>query len=141
MEPGEGGKAKDFLGLGLKDGHLVFSYQLGSGEATIVSEDPINDGEWHRVTVTREGRRGQLQVDGEEPVSGESPGSNIMANTEGNVYVGGAPDPRALTAGKFSSGISGCVRGLALESAGIPPHPIDLRHGAVGGAPVPPCPS
>ncbi|XP_063273590.1 basement membrane-specific heparan sulfate proteoglycan core protein isoform X3 [Prinia subflava] len=139
--PGEGGKAKDFLGLGLKDGHLVFSYQLGSGEATITSEDPVNDGEWHRVSVTREGRRGQLQVDGEEPVSGESPGSNIMANTEGSIYVGGAPDPRALTAGKFSSGLSGCVRGLALESAGIPRHPIDLRHGAVGGSPVPPCPS
>ncbi|RLV89744.1 hypothetical protein DV515_00014742 [Chloebia gouldiae] len=163
-EPSEGGKAKDFLGLGLKDGHLVFSYQLGSGEATITSDDPINDGEWHRVTVTRwagvwacggvgwggvqvltvphrEGRRGQLQVDGEEPVSGESPGSNVMANTEGSVYVGGAPDPRALTAGKFSSGFSGCVRGLALESAGIPRHPIDLRHGALGGSPVPPCPS
>ncbi|XP_066058873.1 basement membrane-specific heparan sulfate proteoglycan core protein isoform X2 [Chamaea fasciata] len=140
-EPSEGGKAKDFLGLGLKDGHLVFSYQLGSGEATITSEDPVNDGEWHRVSVTREGRRGQLQVDGEEPVSGESPGSNVMANTEGSVYVGGAPDPRALTAGKFSSGLSGCVRGLALESAGIPRHPIDLRHGAVGGSPVPPCPS
>ncbi|XP_041275343.1 basement membrane-specific heparan sulfate proteoglycan core protein isoform X4 [Onychostruthus taczanowskii] len=140
-EPSEGGKAKDFLGLGLKDGHLVFSYQLGSGEATITSEDPVNDGEWHRVTVTREGRRGQLQVDGEEPVSGESPGSNVMANTEGSVYVGGAPDPRALTAGKFSSGLSGCVRGLALESAGIPRHPIDLRHGALGGSPVPPCPS
>ncbi|XP_030819499.1 basement membrane-specific heparan sulfate proteoglycan core protein isoform X2 [Camarhynchus parvulus] len=140
MEPGEGGKAKDFLGLGLKDGHLVFSYQLGSGEATITSEDPVNDGEWHRVTVTREGRRGQLQVDGEEPVSGESPGSNVMANTEGSVYVGGAPDPRALTGGKFSSGISGCVRGLALESAGIPRHPIDLRHGALGGSPVPPAP-
>ncbi|KAL9825380.1 LOW QUALITY PROTEIN: basement membrane-specific heparan sulfate proteoglycan core protein [Geothlypis trichas] len=140
-EPTEGGKAKDFLGLGLKDGHLVFSYQLGSGEATITSEDPVNDGEWHRVTVTREGRRGQLQVDGEEAVSGESPGSNIMANTEGSIYVGGAPDPRALTGGKFSSGISGCVRGLALESAGIPRHPIDLRHGALGGSPVPPCPS
>lgn len=55
--------------------------------------------------------------------------------------AGGAPDPRALTGGKFSSGISGCVRGLALESAGIPRHPIDLRHGALGGSPVPPCPS
>lgn len=53
--------------------------------------------------------------------------------------AGGAPDPRALTAGKFSSGLSGCVRGLALESAGIPRHPIDLRHGAIGGSPVPPC--
>lgn len=55
--------------------------------------------------------------------------------------AGGAPDPRALTAGQFSSGLSGCVRGLTLESAGIPRHPIDLRHGAVGVSPVPPCPS
>ncbi|XP_065520473.1 basement membrane-specific heparan sulfate proteoglycan core protein isoform X3 [Lathamus discolor] len=139
-EPREGGKSKDFIGLGLKDGHLVFSYQLGSGEATIVSEDPINDGEWHRVTVMREGRRGQLQVDGEEPVSGESPGTNIMANTEGSIYVGGAPDPPSLTAGKYSSGITGCLRGLVLAPAGAPRHPIDLRHGAVGGSPAPPCP-
>lgn len=29
------------------------SYQLGSGVATITSEDPVNDGEWHRVSVTR----------------------------------------------------------------------------------------
>lgn len=29
------------------------SYQLGSGEARLVSEDPINDGEWHRVTALR----------------------------------------------------------------------------------------
>ncbi|KAM9217540.1 LOW QUALITY PROTEIN: basement membrane-specific heparan sulfate proteoglycan core protein [Leptosomus discolor] len=140
-EPGEGGQAKDFVGLGLKDGHLVFSYQLGSGEATIVSEDPINDGEWHRVTVTREGQRGQLQVDGEEPVSGESPGANIMANTQGSVYIGGAPDPRTLTAGKFTSGVTGCLRGLVLAPAGAPRHPIDLRHGAVAGSPAPPCPS
>ncbi|XP_061235502.1 basement membrane-specific heparan sulfate proteoglycan core protein isoform X3 [Neopsephotus bourkii] len=139
-EPSEGGKAKDFIGLGLKDGHLVFSYQLGSGEGTIISEDPINDGEWHRVTVTREGRRGQLQVDGEEPVSGESPGTNIMANTEGSIYVGGAPDPQSLTAGKYRSGITGCLRGLVLAPAGAPRHPIDLRHGAVGGSPSPPCP-
>lgn len=29
------------------------SYQLGSGEARLVSEDPINDGEWHRVMALR----------------------------------------------------------------------------------------
>jgi len=36
----------------------------------------------------RQGRHGWLQVDGEEPVFGESPGTNVMANTQGNVYVG-----------------------------------------------------
>uniref|UniRef100_A0A8V0YXG4 Basement membrane-specific heparan sulfate proteoglycan core protein n=1 Tax=Gallus gallus TaxID=9031 RepID=A0A8V0YXG4_CHICK len=137
----ESGKAKDFVGLGLKNGHLVFSYQLGSGEATIVSEDPVNDGEWHHVMAARQGRRGWLQVDGEEPVFGESPGTNVMANTQGNVYVGGAPDPRSLTAGKFLTGVSGCVRGLVLAPAGTPRHPTDLRHGAVGGSAVVPCPS
>ncbi|XP_068772364.1 basement membrane-specific heparan sulfate proteoglycan core protein isoform X3 [Struthio camelus] len=140
-ERGESGKAKDFISLGLKDGHLVFSYQLGSGEATIVSEDPINDGEWHRVTATREGRRGWLQVDGEEPTHGESPGTNIMANTEGNIYLGGAPDPQSLTAGKFVSGITGCLRGLVLAPVGAPRHPIDLRHRAAGSTAVPECPS
>ncbi|KAM8796373.1 basement membrane-specific heparan sulfate proteoglycan core protein [Eudromia elegans] len=140
-EPTEGTKAKDFIGLGLKDGHVVFTYQLGSGEATIVSEDPINDGEWHRVTATREGRRGWLQVDGEEPVHGESPGTKITANTEGDIYLGGAPDPRSLTAGKFVSGVSGCLRGLALAPAGAPRHPVDLRLGAPGGPAPPECPS
>ncbi|XP_072210311.1 basement membrane-specific heparan sulfate proteoglycan core protein isoform X3 [Excalfactoria chinensis] len=137
----ESGKAKDFVGLGLKDGHLVFSYQLGSGEATIISEDPVNDGEWHHVMAARQGRRGWLQVDGEEPVFGESPGTNVMANTQGNIYIGGAPDPGSLTAGKFLTGVSGCVRGLVLAPAGTPRHPTDLRHGVVGGSAVAPCPS
>lgn len=121
QEVGESGRGKDFISLGLQDGHLVFrwvlapdpsspfpqppypsvasppvspmpprpqqeaavpsapaahhhhrptpppvlppahtllglcdcSYQLGSGEARLVSEDPINDGEWHRVMALR----------------------------------------------------------------------------------------
>lgn len=53
QEVGKASQGKDFIGLGLQDGHLVFSYQLGSGEARLVSEDPINDGEWHRVTALR----------------------------------------------------------------------------------------
>lgn len=32
---------------------VLCSYQLGSGEANIRSEDPIDDGEWHRVTAVR----------------------------------------------------------------------------------------
>uniref|UniRef100_A0A8C3FQN0 Heparan sulfate proteoglycan 2 n=1 Tax=Chrysemys picta bellii TaxID=8478 RepID=A0A8C3FQN0_CHRPI len=144
QEEGQNGKAKDFISLGLRDGHLVFSYQLGSGEASIVSEDPINDGEWHRVTAIREGRRGSIQVDGEELVSGESPGSNVMVNTQGSVYIGGAPAIQALTAGKFRSGITGCIKNLVLSSErpGQPPRqPIDLQHHSEAGVNMQECPS
>ncbi|KAM5269991.1 basement membrane-specific heparan sulfate proteoglycan core protein isoform 5-T5 [Hipposideros larvatus] len=144
MEVGEAGQSKDFISLGLQDGHLVFSYQLGSGEARLVSEDPINDGEWHRVTALREGRRGSIQVDGEELVSGQSPGRNVAVNTKGSIYIGGAPNVALLTGGRFSSGITGCIRNLVLHCARPgtpPPQPLDLQHGAQAGANTRPCPS
>lgn len=36
----------------------------------------------------REGRRGSIQVDGEELVSGQSPGPNVAVNTKGSIYIG-----------------------------------------------------
>ncbi|XP_036888869.1 basement membrane-specific heparan sulfate proteoglycan core protein isoform X5 [Sturnira hondurensis] len=144
MEMGKAGQGKDFISLGLQDGHLVFSYQLGSGEARLVSEDPINDGEWHRVTALREGRRGSIQVDGEELVSGQSPGRNVAVNTKASIYIGGAPHVAKLTGGRFSSGVTGCLRNLVLHSAqpsGPPPQPLDLQHSAQAGANTRPCPS
>lgn len=36
----------------------------------------------------REGQRGSIQVDGEELVSGQSPGPNVAVNTKGSVYIG-----------------------------------------------------
>ncbi|XP_075802672.1 basement membrane-specific heparan sulfate proteoglycan core protein isoform X4 [Microtus pennsylvanicus] len=140
----EASRSKDFISLGLQDGHLVFSYQLGSGEARLVSEDPINDGEWHRVTALREGQRGSIQVDGEELVSGRSPGPNVAVNTKDMVFIGGAPDVATLTRAKFSSGITGCIKNLVLHSArpgGPPPQPLDLQHRAQAGANTRPCPS
>ncbi|KAM4652668.1 basement membrane-specific heparan sulfate proteoglycan core protein [Discoglossus pictus] len=143
-EENEQGKGKDFISLGLKDGHLLFSYQLGSGEANILSEDPVNDGEWHKITAIREGKSGSIQVDGEEMVTGVSPGKNIMVNTKGSVYLGGAPNVKTLTGGKFLSGITGCIKNLVLLNArpSHQPHqPIDLKHHAEGGHNTKECPS
>ncbi|XP_063292891.1 basement membrane-specific heparan sulfate proteoglycan core protein isoform X6 [Pelobates fuscus] len=144
MEEHEPGRGKDFISLGLKDGHLVFSYQLGSGEANIMSDDPVNDGEWHKIIAVREGKAGSIQVDGEELVSGSSPGKNIMVNTKGSVYIGGAPNVKTLTGGKFSSGVTGCIKNLVLVNARPshqPQQPIDLKHHAETGHNVKECPS
>ncbi|XP_018081999.1 basement membrane-specific heparan sulfate proteoglycan core protein isoform X11 [Xenopus laevis] len=144
MEENEQGKGKDFISMGLKDGHLLFSYQLGSGEANIRSEDPVNDGEWHRIVAVREGKLGSIQIDGEDSVSGASPGRNIMVNTKGSVYLGGAPNVKTLTGGKFSSGISGCIKNLVILNARPSQQfqqPIDLKHHAEAGHNTKECPS
>uniref|UniRef100_A0A8D3EB01 Heparan sulfate proteoglycan 2 n=1 Tax=Scophthalmus maximus TaxID=52904 RepID=A0A8D3EB01_SCOMX len=135
---------KDFISLGLQNGHLVFSYQLGSGEAEILSRKSINDGRWHKVTAVRTGKDGYIQVDGGATLHGQSKGKSLMVNTKGSLYLGGAPDMAAMTGGKFSSGLTGCVRNLTLMNARPgqqPAQAIDLQAHAAHGINVQPCSS
>uniref|UniRef100_A0A4W5NTC5 Heparan sulfate proteoglycan 2 n=1 Tax=Hucho hucho TaxID=62062 RepID=A0A4W5NTC5_9TELE len=144
VELGDQGKGKDFISLGLQNGHLVFSYQLGSGESQIQSREPINDGRWHKVTAVRTGKQGYIQIDGAAIQRGQSQGKSIMVNTKGNVYLGGAPDISAMTGGKFSSGLTGCVRNLSLMNARPgeqPARPIELQAAAENGINVGRCSS
>ncbi|XP_068162728.1 basement membrane-specific heparan sulfate proteoglycan core protein isoform X3 [Antennarius striatus] len=141
-EFGEYGRGKDFISLGLENGHLVFSYQLGSGEAKIRSRKSINDGRWHKITAVRTGRDGYIQVDGEPALHGLSKGKSLMVNTKGSIYLGGAPDMANMTGGKFSGGMTGCVRNLTLMNAQPGQHPaqaIDLQAHAAQGFNVQPC--
>ncbi|XP_054464444.1 basement membrane-specific heparan sulfate proteoglycan core protein isoform X3 [Anoplopoma fimbria] len=143
-ELGEHGKGKDFISLGLQNGHLVFSYQLGSGESDILSRRTINDGRWHKVTAVRTGKDGYIQIDGEAALHGQSKGRSLMVNTKGSIYLGGAPDMAAMTGGKFLSGMTGCVRNLALMNARPgqqPAQAIDLQTHAAHGVNVLPCSS
>ncbi|KAM8864759.1 basement membrane-specific heparan sulfate proteoglycan core protein isoform 8-T8 [Spinachia spinachia] len=143
-ELGEHGKGKDFISLGLQNGHLVFSYQLGSGEAEILSRRAVNDGRWHKVTAVRTGKNGYIQIDGGAELSGQSKGRSLMVNTKGSIYLGGAPDMAAMTGGKFSSGMTGCVRNLAMMNARPgqqPAQAIDLQTHAAHGVNVLPCSS
>ncbi|KAJ8016910.1 hypothetical protein DPEC_G00012250 [Dallia pectoralis] len=144
LEPGEQARGKDFISLGLQNGHLVFSYQLGSGESQIVSRDPINDGRWHKVTAVRTGKNGFIQVDGGDSQPGDSPGKSIMVNTKGSLYLGGAPDVPAITGGKYLSGVTGCVRNLFLmntSSRELTAKPIELQAAKEDGRHVYRCPS
>uniref|UniRef100_A0A3B4GZM7 Heparan sulfate proteoglycan 2 n=1 Tax=Pundamilia nyererei TaxID=303518 RepID=A0A3B4GZM7_9CICH len=141
VEPGEHGKRKDFISLGLQNGRLVF-YQLGSGEAQIFSDRSINDGRWHKITAVT-GKDGYIQVDGGAKLHGQSKGKSLMVNTKGSIYLG-APGMTAMTGGKFSSGMKGCVRNLALMNARPgqqPAQAIDLQAHAAHGINVQPCSS
>uniref|UniRef100_A0A3B4XVX7 Heparan sulfate proteoglycan 2 n=1 Tax=Seriola lalandi dorsalis TaxID=1841481 RepID=A0A3B4XVX7_SERLL len=144
VELGEHGRGKDFISLGLQNGHLVFSYQLGSGEAQILSQRSINDGKWHKITAVRTGKDGYIQIDGGAALHGQSKGKSLMVNTKGSVYLGGAPDMAAMTGGKFLSGMTGCVRNLTLMNARPgqqPAQAIDLQSHAAHGINVQPCSS
>ena len=56
-------KTPDFASLDIRQGHLVYQYDLGSGRAFIKSTSTFNDGKWHKVTIKRRSQEGIMFVD------------------------------------------------------------------------------
>lgn len=55
---------RDFLSVELKDGEVLYQFDLGGGRVKIKFEGKVNDGEWHEVQVNRLNKTGIVYVDG-----------------------------------------------------------------------------
>ncbi|KAL0979826.1 hypothetical protein UPYG_G00190290 [Umbra pygmaea] len=106
----------DFLSLGLQDGALIFSYNLGSGVANVIVNGTFSDGRWHRVKAVREGQSGKLTVDDYGAQTGRSPGKMRQLNINGVLYVGGMKEISLHTNRQYSGGLVGCVSHFTLST-------------------------
>lgn len=57
------GKNRDFMSLEMKEGHVLFQYDLGGMPAKLITPGTYNDGEWHKIQAQRHERLGALTVD------------------------------------------------------------------------------
>ncbi|CEF60015.1 Epidermal growth factor-like domain and Laminin G domain and Concanavalin A-like lectin/glucanases superfamily domain and Insulin-like growth factor binding protein, N-terminal domain and Concanavalin A-like lectin/glucanase, subgroup domain and Immunoglobulin-like fold domain-containing protein [Strongyloides ratti] len=124
----------DYVSLGISDGYLVFSYELGGGAARIISRDIISDGKEHYIKVVRKGRNGSLYVDNSPVVKGESSGILAMLNVDSYIYLGGLPRPIEMTGEIFYENFKGCIAELSFNG-----DKIGLMENAVDGQNVLPC--
>lgn len=106
----------DFISLGLQDGSLVFSYNLGSGIASILVNGSFNDGRWHRVKAVRDGQSGKVTVDDYGARTGKSPGMMRQLNINGDLYVGGMKEIALHTNRQYMRGLVGCISHFTLST-------------------------
>lgn len=106
----------DFVSLGLRDGVLIFSYNLGSGICTIMVNGTFGDGRWHRVKAVRDGQSGKLTVDDYGAKTGKSPGKMRQLNTNGVLYVGGMKEISLHTNRQYVHGLVGCLSHFTLST-------------------------
>ncbi|XP_041475008.1 protein eyes shut homolog [Lytechinus variegatus] len=106
----------DFMGIGLVDRRVQFTFDLGSGPATLVSNDQLDSGEWYTVRVSRRNGEGQLWLnDQESPVTGQSSGSSVGLSV-GLTYIGGVASSVTVPArAGITGGFSGCIRSLTVN--------------------------
>uniref|UniRef100_A0A668ANI6 EGF like, fibronectin type III and laminin G domains n=1 Tax=Myripristis murdjan TaxID=586833 RepID=A0A668ANI6_9TELE len=106
----------DFLSMGLQDSALIFSYNLGSGVASIIVNGSFSDGKWHRVKAVRDGQSGKLTVDDYGAKTGRSPGKMRQLNINGPLYVGGMKEIALHTSRQYMGGLVGCVSHFTLST-------------------------
>ncbi|TRZ02482.1 hypothetical protein DNTS_030304 [Danionella cerebrum] len=109
----------DFISLSLNDGILEFRYDLGKGPAVIRSKEKIKLNEWSTVNLERASRKGEISINGKDPVRGEAPNQHTDLNLKESLYIGGAPDFRKVArAAAIKDGFKGAIQKITLM--GIP---------------------
>ncbi|XP_021927336.1 basement membrane-specific heparan sulfate proteoglycan core protein isoform X6 [Zootermopsis nevadensis] len=133
-EDGQG----DFTSLAIRDKRLEFRFDTGSGPAVIRSERDITPGEWTSVSVGRSFREGQITVNDDSPIVGQSPGHTRGLNLKTPLYVGGYDEQRIRLADGVGvkKGFSGCVREIQLSG-----EKLDIISSVVDAANVQDCSS
>ncbi|KAM8960879.1 pikachurin [Pelodytes ibericus] len=106
----------DFISLGLQEGTLVFSYNLGSGMVSIMVNESFSDGRWHRVKAVRDGQSGKVTVDDYGARTGKSPGLMRQLNINGDLYVGGMREIALHTNRQYVGGLIGCISHFTLST-------------------------
>ncbi|XP_028852049.1 pikachurin isoform X2 [Denticeps clupeoides] len=106
----------DYLSLGLQEGALIFSYNLGSGAASVVFNGTFSDGKWHRVKAVRDGQSAKVTVDDYGAKTGRSPGKMRQLNINGFLYVGGMKEIALHTNRQYMRGLVGCISHFTLST-------------------------
>ncbi|KAG5900605.1 hypothetical protein JTB14_017460 [Gonioctena quinquepunctata] len=111
----------DFMSLAVRDKHLEFRFDSGTGATVIRSEDDIRPGEWHILTATRSLSDGSLTVDGKAPAKGRLARNYKILNLQTPLYIGGFDKHRIkINDGvKVYSGFNGCISDINISGIDI----------------------
>nr|XP_013807799.1 PREDICTED: protein eyes shut homolog [Apteryx mantelli mantelli] len=111
-QKGQGLNGDDFLVLGLRNGKVVYSYNLGSGTASIISKPLDLTRSIHVIHLGRSLQKGWLKVDDQKNRTVTSPGGLVGLNVFSQFYLGGYHEytPELLPKGsRFKNSFQGCV--------------------------------
>jgi len=101
----------DFAALIIKDKHVEFRFDIGSGMAVTRSPHAIQPGVWTYVMVNRDFKEAKLSVNGEPFTETKTPGASRTMVLNTPLYIGGV-DRRRITVNKkvdVDRSFRGCI--------------------------------
>ncbi|CAB3365946.1 Hypothetical predicted protein [Cloeon dipterum] len=107
----------DYMAIAVVNGFPELSFNLGRQKSPLLiqSKMRVSDGVWHNITVQRRRRHAEIIVDKSDPVRGVAEQGASLLNTNGRLWIGGAPTlPPGLPA-EYYLGFRGCVTNVKVD--------------------------
>lgn len=132
------GKGNKYLSLEMKNGNIVYQFNLGEGEITLRSPEKYNDGKWHTVEALRLERIGVLKVNDNLVKRNEmDDGNNTILVSSDHIYFGGYPPHlRHPYKSVTHRGFEGCIDDVTILETSV-----DLTRNTQAFGVMPGCPA
>lgn len=131
------GKGKQFLSLEMKEGHVLYQYDLGDGEISLKSSNKYNDGGWHTLEALRFEKMGVLKVDGVDVVNSKGAGNSKTLVSSDHIYFGGyPPNARHPYETVTNDGFEGCIDEVVILDTVVDLTRYVQAFGVVPGCPM-----
>ncbi|XP_078505043.1 laminin subunit alpha-2 isoform X3 [Lissotriton helveticus] len=109
----------DFATVQIKNGMAYFSYDLGKGNTSTMVSKKINDGQWHKIKISRLKQEGTLFVDDQSNHT-VSPNAADILDVVGMLYIGGLPvNYKTQRIGPVLYSIEGCMKRFKMAESPI----------------------
>ena len=130
----------DYISLGLDSGQVIFKFNLGSGDFSVSSVSNVSDGEWHSISIVKDGSGGYLFIDGVHEGSSVLVGSFTQLNLDSPLFIGGIPNySHVHPAVMQMSGFDGCIRDFEINNKSVEIISDALFGYNIGSCPEPFC--
>ncbi|XP_039301092.1 laminin subunit alpha-like [Nilaparvata lugens] len=110
--------SNNFLSIELREGRILYQYNLGDGLLTLASDKTFNDDEWHSLEASRYHKDGVLKIDGDVVTKNQSPGYSENLEISEDIFVGGYPGFHKLP-DVTEMDFDGCLDELQIDSTGV----------------------
>ncbi|CAG9836790.1 unnamed protein product [Diabrotica balteata] len=128
------GKERTFISIEIQNGKILFQYNLGGATKKWVTGKAYNDGNWHKVTASRDGAKGKLVVDTEDVIDRTREISGSTLEFIDTISFGGYPN-RHNFADVTEARFDGCIQNVTIMGQAI-----DLRNNIKAFDVEPGCP-
>lgn len=110
----------DFISLAMREGHIEFQFDLGTGPGVLRSIEPVSLNEWHHLKVSRTGLQGILEIDKQLKVEGNANGAFTQLTLLQDLYIGGHDNFDQISKlANLSSSFHGCMQKVIINDRSL----------------------